>query len=152
MRPGRQSHPHGRGSFPARYLRGEIDSSPRQVQEASALIGRLGLRNIRIEVQDICDLGPAIGTFDYIICHGTFSWVARHVQEAILEIFARSLASNGLVYISYNTYPGWHFRGLVREMMGYRTRRSQEPETIARQARGILQFMAASAIAIEPVL
>ena len=67
-----------------------IDSSPRQVHEARALIEQLGLRNIRIEVQDIRELDPEIGTFDFIICHGTFSWVARDVQEKILEISARS--------------------------------------------------------------
>jgi SAM-dependent methyltransferase len=128
-----------------------IDSSPRQVHEACTWIDQLGLSNIRIEVQDIRDLGPAIGTFDYIICHGTFSWVVPEVQEKILDIAARSLAPNGVFYVSYNTYPGWHFRGLVRDMMKYHVRRSKEPETIAGLARGILQFMAASAMAIEPV-
>jgi SAM-dependent methyltransferase len=128
-----------------------IDSSPRQVDDACRLIEKLGLTNIRIEVQDIRDLAPAAGSFDYIICHGTFSWVDRDVQEKILDIAARSLAPNGIFYLSYNTYPGWHFRGLVREMMCYQTHRIAQPETIAREARSILQFVAASAMAIEPV-
>jgi SAM-dependent methyltransferase len=128
-----------------------IDSSPRQVHEACDLIERLGLRNIRIEVQDIRELGPELGTFDYIICHGTFSWVAPEVQEKILDVAACSLAPDGIVYVSYNTYPGWHFRGLVREMMSYHVRRSKDPEAIARRSRDILQFLTASAMAIEPV-
>jgi methyltransferase-like protein len=109
------------------------------------------LRNIRVESRDILDLDAAIGTFDFIICHGTFSWVERDVQEKILEISARRLAPRGLVYVSYNTYPGWHFRGLAREMMCYHVRRFAEPEARAREARGILSFMAASAQGIEPV-
>jgi methyltransferase-like protein len=128
-----------------------IDSSPRQVHEACTLIDGLGLRNVRIEVQDIRELGTEIGAFDYIICHGTFSWVAPDVQEKILDIAARSLAADGIFYISYNTYPGWHFRGLVREMMRHHTRRNNQPETIVREARRILQFVTASAMAIEPV-
>jgi SAM-dependent methyltransferase len=133
----------------ARFL--GIDSSTRQVHEACALIDGLGLRNIRIEARDIRELKTEIGEFDYIICHGTFSWVAPEIQEKILDIPARSLSPDGLFYVSYNTYPGWHFRGLVREMMRHHTQRNKEPETIAREARGILQFMAASAMAIEPV-
>ena len=128
-----------------------IDSSSRQVHEACTLIDRLGLQNVRIEVQDIRDFGTEIGAFDYIICHGTFSWVAADVQEKILDIAARGLAPDGVFYVSYNTYPGWHFRGLVREMMRHHTRRSKQPETIAREARHILQFVTASAMAIEPV-
>jgi SAM-dependent methyltransferase len=128
-----------------------IDSSPRQVHEACSLIDRLALRNISIELHDIRELGPELGTFDYIICHGTFSWVAPEVQEKILNVSADSLAPDGILYMSYNTYPGWHFRGLVRELMRYHTRASQEPEAIVQRSRGILQFMTASAMAIEPV-
>ncbi len=133
----------------ARFL--GIDASPRQVEEASALIGRLGLRNIRVEARDILDLDPTIGSFDYVICHGTFSWVPRDVQEKILDISTEVLAPDGVLYVSYNTYPGWHFRGLVREMMSYHVRRFTQPEVIAKEARGILQFMTTSAHSIEPV-
>ncbi len=128
-----------------------FDSSPAQVQDACDLIERVGLRNIRVESRDILELDAAIGTFDFIICHGTFSWVERDVQEKILELSARCLAPRGLVYVSYNTYPGWHFRGLVREMMCYHVRRFAEPGARAREARDILSFMAASAQGIEPV-
>ena len=128
-----------------------IDSSPRQVREACELIESLGLRNIRVELRDILALDPTIGTFDYIICHGMFSWVERDVQEKILEISAANLAPNGIVYISYNTYPGWHFRGLVREMMCYHARRFEQPADRAREARGLLQFMTRSTVGIEPV-
>jgi SAM-dependent methyltransferase len=128
-----------------------IDSSPRQVQEACELIGRLGLSNIRIDVQDILDLDETIGTFDYIICQNIFAWVPPDVQAKILEISARVLAPNGILYVSYNTYPGWHFRGLVREMMCYHARQFKQPEEIAGEARRILQFVATRAQGIEPV-
>ena len=128
-----------------------IDSSPRQVEEACELIDRLGLGNIRVEARDILELDRGIGTFDYIICHGTFSWVSRDVQEKILDISAQVLAPNGILYVSYNTYPGWHFRGLVREMMSHHVRRFTEPDVIAKEARGILQFVTKAAHLIEPV-
>ncbi len=126
-----------------------IDSSPRQVKEAGELIAQLGLSNIQVELRDILDLDPGIGTFDYIICHGTFSWVTFEVQDRILDIAARNLAPDGIVYISYNTYPGWHLRGLVRDMMCYHVRRHQDPRDRVREARGLLQFMTMSASALD---
>jgi len=128
-----------------------IDSSPRQVQDACGLISGSGLSNIRVELRDILALDPTIGTFDYIICHGTFSWVDRVVQDKILEISSACLAPHGLAYISYNTFPGWHFRGLVREMICYHVRRFDQPADRAREARGLLQFLTRSTLGIEPV-
>ncbi len=128
-----------------------FDSSGHQVLEACELIERVGLGNIRVEARDILDLDAAIGTFDFIICHGTYSWVEPEVQEKILELSARCLAPDGLIYVSYNTFPGWHFRGLARELMCYHARRFEKPEVRAREARGVLQFVTTSAQGIEPV-
>ncbi len=62
-----------------------FDSSGHQVREGCELIERVGLGNIRVEARDILDLDAAIGTFDFIICHGTYSWVEPEVQEKILR-------------------------------------------------------------------
>ena len=91
-----------------------IDLSPRQVDEGVRVVERLGLTNIELRAQDILDLGEDLGVFDYILCHGVYSWVPASVQEKILEIHARHLAPGGIGYISYNAYPGWHLRGVVR--------------------------------------
>jgi chemotaxis methyl-accepting protein methylase len=89
------------------------------VQNAQTSIAALGLRNLRIEHASIVDIDDTWGEFDYIICHGVFSWVERTVQEKILAIASRNLSANGIVYVSYNTYPGWHMREMVRDMMRY---------------------------------
>ena len=120
------------GAMPAATFLG-VDASSRQVGEARELIDKLGLCNIRIEQQDILTLDRQSGIFDYIICHGTFSWVERDVQDKILEICSTNLTPDGLAYISYNTYPGWHFRGLVRDMMCFHTRRFDRPDDRARE-------------------
>jgi SAM-dependent methyltransferase len=121
-----------------------IDSSPHQIDLAREVTGALGLGNIALHSQDILDIDPGIGPFDYIICHGTFSWVPAQVRDKILDVAARDLAPNGLAYISYNAYPGWHSRGLVRELMCYHARRFNTPADRAAAARGILQFIAES--------
>ena len=54
-----------------------------------------------------------------MIAHGVFSWVPREVQDKILELCERVLAPTGIAYISYNTYPGWHLREMMAEMMRF---------------------------------
>jgi methyltransferase-like protein len=84
------------------------------------------------------------GTFDYVVCHGVFSWVPRDVQEAILAVCARRLAPNGVAYVSYNTYPGWHMRGMIRDMLRYHALRFDSPQERIGQARALLDFLAQS--------
>src|SRR6185436_718710 len=119
-----------------------IDLSRRQVEDAQSAIGELGLRNIRIEQASILDVGDDWGSFDYIICHGVFSWVDAEVQEKILAIASRNLAATGVAYVSYNTYPGWHVRDMVRHMMRYHAGQFSEPREQVEQARALLTFLA----------
>jgi methyltransferase-like protein/ubiquinone/menaquinone biosynthesis C-methylase UbiE len=120
-----------------------IDRSRVQIDRGRALVGELGLANIRLEQGDIARVDPqAIGSFDYVICHGVFSWVPRPVQDRILELTAAVLRPRGLAFISYNVYPGWHMRELVRHMMVYHQRRFAEPGQQLAQARALLDFVA----------
>lgn len=45
--------------------------------------------------------------FDYIVFHGVFSWVPKSVRDSIMEIVRKYLKTGGVVYSSYNCYPGW---------------------------------------------
>jgi methyltransferase-like protein/SAM-dependent methyltransferase len=122
-----------------------VDLSRHQVAEARATIGALDLRNIRVEHASLMDIDRSWGEFDYIICHGVFSWVEAPVQERILGIARENLSASGVAYISYNTYPGWHMREMVRHMMRYHTRQFDEPQEQIEQARALLTFLAAAA-------
>ena len=121
-----------------------IDLSQQQVQDAQTSIAALGLRNIRIEHASIVDIDEGWGAFDYIICHGVFSWVERTVQEKILAIASGNLSANGIVYVSYNTYPGWHMRKMVRDMMRYHASQFSAPKEQVEQARALLMFLASA--------
>jgi 2-polyprenyl-3-methyl-5-hydroxy-6-metoxy-1,4-benzoquinol methylase len=101
-------------AFPKATLLG-VDASARQIGDGQRFVERLGLSNLTLKHANILDLGPDLGTFDYIICHGVFSWVQTPVQEKILDICAKHLSPSGIAYISYNTYPGWHMRGMIRD-------------------------------------
>jgi SAM-dependent methyltransferase len=45
--------------------------------------------------------------FDFIVLHGIYSWVSEENQRLLVEILRRKLKVGGVVYISYNTLPGW---------------------------------------------
>lgn len=116
-----------------------IDASPRQVEMGAGRAAALGLANVRIECRRIEELDAE--PFDFILCHGVFSWVERRVQERILRLCADALAPDGLAYISYNTMPGWHLRQQLRNMLLFHVHeRGTAAERVA-QARAFLGFL-----------
>lgn len=118
-----------------------IDLSHVQVDQAQQAIRALNLLNIDIRHLSLTDLEPAAEKFDYLICHGVYSWVPEPVQEVILSICQRDLAADGVAYISYNTYPGWKLREVIRDAILYHTGGIQEPMKQVAEARGIIQYI-----------
>jgi methyltransferase-like protein/2-polyprenyl-3-methyl-5-hydroxy-6-metoxy-1,4-benzoquinol methylase len=118
-----------------------IDLSVRQIETGRDAINAMGLTNIRLQRMDIREISPSFGEFDYIIAHGIYSWVPPDVREHLMRLCSYNLAPNGLAYISYNTYPGWHMLGSIREMLLYRTRKVNNPLEKAAQAKQFLKFL-----------
>jgi len=121
-----------------------VDFSQRQIETARTLSNNLALTNIEWRACDIREIGPEIGAFDYILCHGVFSWVPEAVRDHILELCKQCLSPMGVAYISYNTYPGWHLRGMVREMVKYHAQRFDDPSVRVPQSRAFLDYLARS--------
>ena len=94
-----------------------VDFSGVQIGTALRTSQALGLTNLQLRCADIRQLGDELGTFDYIVCHGLFSWVPGDVQEKMLSLCHDLLAPNGVAYASYNIYPGWHLAGMVRDLL-----------------------------------
>lgn len=121
-----------------------LDFSARQVADGVRTVEGLGLRNIELRHMNILDVTRELGTFDYIIAHGVFSWVPKEVQEKILAICSENLAENGAAFVSYNTLPGWRMRGIIRDIMLFRAKRYSDPNERLRQATGMIDFLARS--------
>ena len=99
-----------------------IELSQEQVEKGNEVIANAGLTNVSLVQSDIASIGSEIGTFDYIIAHGVYSWVDDGVKEALLRLIDEHLAEDGIAYISYNTYPGWHTMDEVRQLMMFSNR------------------------------
>ncbi|MHB8799400.1 MAG: methyltransferase regulatory domain-containing protein [Thermoanaerobaculia bacterium] len=119
-----------------------VDLSTRQVAEARENADALGLRNVTFHAMGLEEIGAAFGTFDYVVCHGVYSWVPEPVRARILDICATNLSPNGLAYVSYNTYPGWSSRGMVRDLVRFHAREAETPEARVERARGFLEELA----------
>jgi methyltransferase-like protein/2-polyprenyl-3-methyl-5-hydroxy-6-metoxy-1,4-benzoquinol methylase len=119
-----------------------VDLSNRQVQDGLRLIEATGLRNVTLRQASILDLDDSYGDFDYVICHGVYSWVPREVQQRILEICSKRLTPNGVAYVSYNTLPGWGMLGMLRDMMRFHASRFKDPAKQIAQSRALLQVLA----------
>ena len=65
---------------------------------------------------------PDFGEFDYIITHGVYSAVPLPVRERLLRVLGENLSHNGLAYLSYNVYPGWHTREMFRDLLAEHVR------------------------------
>ncbi|MHB1317830.1 MAG: methyltransferase regulatory domain-containing protein [Anaerolineae bacterium] len=121
-----------------------IDLSARQITEASATVAALGLKNAAFFAIDIRDVTPSLGTFDYVIAHGVYSWVPPEVRDRLLEVCSANLAPNGVAYVSYNAYPGWHMLQGLREMMLYHIRHETDGHQRAEKARELVALLARS--------
>jgi methyltransferase-like protein/16S rRNA G527 N7-methylase RsmG len=118
-----------------------IDLSLKQITAGRREIADLGLENIELLHKGVHDVDQSWGRYDYIICHGVYSWVTPVVRDKILEVCRDNLAENGVGIISYNTLPGWNSVKTVRDMMLYHTREFTDPGEKAEQARSILHFV-----------
>lgn len=119
-----------------------VDLSARQVEAGQAFLKELGLKNATLKQCDLMSVDDSFGAFDFIVAHGIYSWVPPQMQDRLLDICKSRLRSNGVAFVSYNTYPGWHMRGMIREMMLYRIRKESGAEPRIAGARAWLDYLA----------
>ncbi|MCP3952232.1 MAG: methyltransferase domain-containing protein [Desulfobacterales bacterium] len=121
-----------------------FDYSLNQIAAGRAQIAALGLQNIRLEHASIEQMvaRSASQAYDYILCHGVFSWVNTELQESIFSLCAKYLQPQGAAYISYNVFPGWNSVNTLRELMLWATRDLQDPQEKVSRAREVINNMA----------
>lgn len=96
-----------------------IEIAPTQVSVGKTYIDQLGITNLDLLEGDVNESHDLLGTYDYIIAHGFYSWVDDETKHNFLRLCKAHLAENGILYISYNTYPGWHKMDSVRALLQF---------------------------------
>lgn len=128
-----------------------VDADTALIEKGCKEIKALGLTNLQLECADISSYAFTEKSFDYVICHGVFSWVSEEVQSAIVAKAARALAPDGVFFVSYNTFPGWRQRGVVRDILltGARRARSDDPQERYTHALSFLNTIAKNRVGGE---
>ena len=94
-----------------------LELSPVQAQAGASMIERLGLANIQILAGDVAYFSAKGAKFDFILCHGVYSWAPQSVRDAILQLIGKRLAPDGVAFVSYNVLPGWRPKQVLRDAL-----------------------------------
>jgi SAM-dependent methyltransferase len=85
-----------------------IDAMPVHIDHARRLAAAGRVANAHFHATDFAAaLDLALPNFDYIVAHGVYSWVDEANRHALRQFIKQHLKPGGLVYVSYNTMPGW---------------------------------------------
>lgn len=89
---------------------------------------------------------PELPQFDFIALHGIWSWISNANRQVIVDFIRRKLKVGGVVYISYNTQPGWAAMVPLRNLM------AEHAQLMAAPGDGIVPRIDASLAFAEKVL
>ena len=102
-----------RGNFHA------CDINEAHVSAARRYAETVGVRNVEFHHASFDELDTRdLPTFDFVVLHGVYSWVDDAAKCAIRNIIRRASKAGGLVYLSYNCYPGWAIEVPLRRLFG----------------------------------
>lgn len=122
-----------------------VDSAASAIASAASRRAALALSNLELVEADFARAAERLaGPFDFILAHGVLSWVPDDQRDALLDLCARHLAPEGLLYLNYNTRPGWNVRGMVRDLLRAQTARAGGLPARAAAAQTLAGTLAAS--------
>lgn len=80
--------------------------------------------------------------FDFIGLHGIWSWISDENRHLLVDFLRRKLKVGGVVYISYNTLPGWAKFGPLRQLMAQHAAQMAAPgEGFLDRIKGAVGFI-----------
>ena len=74
-------------------------------QDLAAVVGR-GTALQEQAFEAFCQRSD-LPDFDFIGMHGIWSWVSEANRAVLVDFLERKLKPGGVLYVSYNTQPGW---------------------------------------------
>lgn len=92
------------------------DFNPSQAAFAREMAQISGAHCLAESFQNLVSI-PDLPEFEYIALHGIWSWISPQNRDAIVRFIDKKLAVGGVVYISYNTSPGWYPFRPLRDLM-----------------------------------
>lgn len=109
------------------------DFNPSQAAfaQAMAMAAGSGARLFDQSFAEFCGR-PDLPDLDFIALHGIWSWVSNENRRIVVDFIRRKLKVGGVLYISYNTQPGWASMVPMRNLL------TEHAEIMAAPGRGIV--------------
>lgn len=93
------------------------DFNPSQAAFAQELAGHGGSPRLFDQAFDEFCARADLPEFDCIGLHGIWSWVSDDNRHVIVDFIRRKLKVGGVLYVSYNTMPGWAAFAPLRDLL-----------------------------------
>ncbi len=109
------------------------DFNPSQASFANELSAASGAP-CRLSDQGFAEfcLRDDLPEFDFVGLHGIWSWISDENRSIIVDFIRKKLKVGGVLYVSYNTLPGW------AQMVPLRHLLTEHAEVMAAPGRGIV--------------
>jgi SAM-dependent methyltransferase len=107
------------------------DFNPAQAAFARE-VGAVSKADVRLYDEafaEFCQRGD-LPEFDFVGLHGIWSWISEQNRAVIVDFIRRKLKVGGVLYISYNTMPGWAAMVPLRQLL------TEHAEVMAAPGRG----------------
>ena len=116
------------------------DFNPSQAGFAQELGAVSGAKLYDESFADFCSRSD-LPDFDFIALHGIWSWISDENRRVIVDFARRKLKVGGILYISYNTLPGWSTAAPLRHLMSqHKEKLGASGLGIVKQVEGALDF------------
>lgn len=106
-----------------------FDLSSAAIARGVAAAAASGVTNAELVHRDLRDVAKTpLGTFDYVVAHGVYSWVPEALRPDVLKVMRDALAPNGIAFVSMNALPGWELRRALRDLMREASAHLEDPK------------------------
>lgn len=137
-------------AFPGSHFVG-VGGSPEAMDRGRRWARELALTNVQLFDEEADELLASLGSFDYVIVHGTRVFTSVAAREAALWALNRRLSPSGIGYVSFNSSPGALIADAARRLLDGYAASGSSPEPRAARIRAIAKLLAASLEAAEPL-
>ena len=118
------------------------DFNPSQASFAQHLnsVSQAGAKLYDEAFEDFCNRSD-LPDFDFIGLHGIWSWISAKNRELLVVFLRKKLKVGGLLYVSYNTMPGWTaFLPMQHLMTEHANRMSAPSQNIQSRVGSAIEF------------
>ena len=98
----------------------------RELNQLQAACRHLGLHNIQLLLSEDTPTKHETG-FDYILCHGYYSYLQAADKEALLHHISLNLNENGIAYLDYLIEPGWQTFSTLQHLIANSSHFAAQP-------------------------